>query len=188
MNRHIYGLTLFLAVVKIHFLLYWAFFAPINFFSTQHISVKPENVVIEKKKCNLKPKSVLELQNIAANFKNGAVSANIKINDQAADSDERQFRVQFFDENKKFVWASQVEIIKLNKTKTTLTLPFCSQELARLNIKSNYYARIYEPGSTPFDYFRIQTLEGLTPVLQNKENIGAGCGYGRGYGHSVNDF
>lgn len=50
MNRHIYGLTFFLIIVKIHFLLYWAFFVPspyLTFIETSEIPVADETSKIK---------------------------------------------------------------------------------------------------------------------------------------------
>lgn len=185
MNRHIFGLTLFLIIVKIHFLLYWAFFAPINFLSTQPATVASRELVLVKTEGDLKQKPAFELQNVIANFKDSSVSANIKINHNEVDFAERKIRVQFFDENKQFVWASEVETIKLSKTKASLSLFFCSEELSRLNVKKNYYARIYEPGVTSSDYYRVENLQGLKPVLLDSESKGVGCGYSGGCGHRL---
>lgn len=185
MNRHIYGLTLFLAIVKIHFLLYWAFFAPINFFSTHPAVAEPQPIIVEKRSCKLRQKSDLKLQNVVVDFRNGALSANVKNYNSGAYDGARRVRIQLFNDSKEFVWGSDVEDLYFSTQQTTLELKDWSEDLSRLNLnpKKNYYARIYELGVAPnVDYFNIQSFDGLIPVLQDKSSTHFGHNYGSGSG------
>ena len=186
MNRHIYGLTLFLIIVKIHFLLYWTFLAPVNFFSSPEAVFKSNAQKIETTEFKLRQKSDLKLQNVAVDFKSGAISANVKINSNGDNSVVRRVRIQFFDENKEFVWASDIEDLYFTPQQKSVSLNDCSDQLDFLNPNKNYYARIYEFGISPADdYFNIQTLEGLIAVLQIKSKGGIGCGRGFAVGRRI---
>jgi hypothetical protein len=193
MNRHIYGLTLFLFIVKIHFLLYWAFFAPISFVSTQVAEV--ENLVpvvtdsvpvVKTHNCNRRQNVSVELRNLAFDVRNGAVSAYLKINNLKRDylNDGLQLRLQIFNEEKNLVWDSELQHFRLNYIDSGITVTECSRELMRLNPKKNYYAKVVNLYLTESNReFYVETLDQLTPVLQIKDGIGIGCGYGSGIGN-----
>jgi hypothetical protein len=146
MNRHIYGLTLFLFIVKIHFLIYWAFFAPVNFFSTQDILV--DNVALtelEKTSSNSADSLKAELQNIALDIKRGNLSANVQLTDLGTNPFPKlgKLRVQLFTEGSIPVWSGELE-----QGFTGGCLGWYAEfersapELKSLNSNANYYADV----------------------------------------------
>lgn len=168
MNRHIYGLTLFLIIVKIHFLLYWAFFAPINFFSNPEV-VKTRGIAVaedSRKNCNLYKKREAVLQNAAIDIENLKVSANVRFNDlqTAFDSNEFVPVLRIFNEE-----MSESVILKPNFSVEAGKVVSFKGELpanVKWNSKANYYTQIdFEYEGFPKASKQISSIEQAVPVL-----------------------
>ncbi|HEX8267366.1 MAG TPA: hypothetical protein VF596_18345 [Pyrinomonadaceae bacterium] len=149
MNRHIYGLTLFLIIVKIHFLLYWAFFAPINFFSTQDTP----NTTVTQIENNEKPlcsntvfnasQIISVLHNISINTKRNIVTANIGIkNLDRIDLTQLKPQIHIFNkETNETIVLRKIHMEKDTNNNLIITsvIPFSTTWYK----KSNYYAQVY---------------------------------------------
>jgi hypothetical protein len=174
MNRHIFGLTLFLVVFKIHFLLYWAFFAPINFYSVyEPPAVKRIEPTREPYKCGLKADNKHnlfqpEVINAVVAAK-GKISANVRLTRYNALYLESEpnvwFRLHVFDESRKPVWIGEQKLF-LNKDKFAQDVLFEMSDAAlrRLDKNKNYYAQIEtimtpERASDNFSYNLRQATE-----------------------------
>ena len=170
MNRHIYGLTLFLAIVKIHFLRYWALFAPINFFSTQ-TTVSPNVGVLmanEPRATNCKRyrTHTAVLQNAAIDIRNMKVSANVRFNDLETAFEASEFvpRLSIFNEE-----TSQTVILEPvygAEGSTVVTYKGDLPKNGNWNPKSNYYTQVeFEYDGSPKNWKVISSIEQAVPVL-----------------------
>ena len=173
MNRHIYGLTLFLFIVKLHFLLYWAFFAPVNFFSTQEIvnsSAVPFEANYSKSCWRMKTLNP-ELQNVAVDTRQGTVSANVDFAtfESVSDLHGKRFALHIFSNNFVDVWSGEVRLATMEDD-STFEFKTVTPELKTLDRKANYYARIEllsEHSQYPHDSFDLNAKSDATPVLIN---------------------
>jgi hypothetical protein len=183
MNRHIYGLTLFLFIVKIHFLLYWAFFAPINFFSSQDIP-SPAIVApfqIEKSKsCKMRNNRQIDLRNVEVNIKEGKLYANAGFPDlgNSPDLKGKRYVLHIHSFSPPYTsggdWIG--EIIPTAQIKEgSVAFVRSSPELKQINPKISYFAQIellsehWESPHAPFI-----DVQDLTPVLINADKNGFG--------------
>lgn len=153
MNRHIYGLSLFLIVVKTHFLLYWAFFAPVNFYSVSQPPIV-ETVVPKTEssdKCRSKSFNTHslfhpELTNPVIGSK-GKISAKVRLTRYKALYLENDptvwFRLHIFDENQTPVWIGEQQLT-LDKAKFSQDILFEMSDgaFSRFDRRKNYYAQI----------------------------------------------
>ncbi|MDQ4123623.1 MAG: hypothetical protein M3209_19465 [Acidobacteriota bacterium] len=152
MNRHIYGLTLFLIIVKIHLLLYWAFFAPVNFYSVSQppivetVAPKAEYPKCRSQRYNTHSLFHPELTNAVIGSK-GRISANVRLTRYKALHLENEpdiwFRLHIFDENQTPVWIGEKQMT-LNKDKFSQDVLFEMSDgsFARFDRRKNYYAQI----------------------------------------------
>lgn len=166
MSRHIYGLTLFLIIVKIHFLLYWAFFAPVNFLSTQEV-LNNQVVIVENEsrmKSNHEKTRQAVLQNAAIDIENKTVSANIRFNDLDTAFLSNQFSVELRIFNKKSQAETFLKPISAAEANNVVTFKGELPNYVKWSKKSNYYARI-NFSSCIVGVERISTIEQSIPVL-----------------------
>lgn len=169
MNRHIYGLTLFLIIVKIHFLLYWAFFAPINFFSSPE-QLKNHAVIITNEprtmSCNRNKERYAVLQNAALDIENMKVSANVRFSNLETAFDANDFvpflRI-FNEETNETVILKPIRRAEAN---SVVTFQGDLPKNEKWNPKSNYYTQIdFENGGSRELLKGISSIEQAVPVL-----------------------
>lgn len=172
MNRHIYGLTLFLFVVKIHFLLYWAFFAPINFYSTQEKLQIPNPPAIEiknKTNCWSMSKSPQpDLQAVAVSVRDGSISANVDFTnlEQISDLSGENFVLHVFAPDSAFVWSGELRPATIEED-STFEFKAVAPEFKKLDRKTNYYARIETLSEHLSGAHAAYNINQATPVLVN---------------------
>lgn len=168
MNRHIYGLTLFLFIVKIHFLLYWAFFAPINFFSTQE-AVTNRSVLIAKepgKNCNLYKKREAKLQNAAIDIENLKVSANVRFNDLQTAFDARDFQARLTIFNEEITTTVYLKPAYSVEAGTVVSFKGELPQGEKWNPHANYYTQVdFDYSGAPKGWKQISSIEQAVPVL-----------------------
>jgi hypothetical protein len=166
MNRHIYGLTLFLFIVKIHFLLYWAFFAPVNFLSTQEVLNNPVVIVENESRMQRNHEKTRQavLQNAAIDIENKTVSANIRFNDLDTAILSNQFSVELRVFNKKSQAGIFLKPISVAKANNVVSLKGELPDYVKWSKKSNYYAQINFL-TCIVGMERISTIEQSIPVL-----------------------
>jgi hypothetical protein len=173
MNRHIYGLTLFLFIVKIHFLLYWAFFAPINFFSTREIpSPQIAPVKTEKLKgCNMRNHLQTDLRNVEINVKKGELNANVDFPNLKTieDLSDKRFVIHVFSSELSSEWTGEV-VSYMARGDGRYTFMAISSKLKQLNRKTNYYAQIESESEHYFKEHSPLNINQATPVLINSDS------------------
>jgi hypothetical protein len=169
MNRHIYGLTLFLVIVKIHFLLYWAFFAPVNFLSTLEApKIYPvQREYVTRSKCNRSKEQRAVLQNAAIDFDNMKVSANVRFNDLETAFESNEFEIYLHVINEETNVTVSLKPVYGAEAGKVVTFKGALPKNGKWDRKSNYYAQIdFEYGGFPKASKQIFSLEQAVPVLK----------------------
>jgi hypothetical protein len=143
MNRHILGFTLFVVIVKTTFLLYWGFFAPINFTSTVEKPVIEKHTVYNTK-CNLRKKVSAELENVAVDPRDGSINANIYLNkgERISSLFSLKIRLYIFNLDSGEVWSGESEPRMIGPDTKKFIFNKTSSELQKLRKETNYYAHI----------------------------------------------
>ncbi|MBC7796750.1 MAG: hypothetical protein H7Z37_07755 [Pyrinomonadaceae bacterium] len=176
MNRQIWGIALFLIIVKSTFLLYWGFFAPNNVYVTEtdkQTTVKTVETVETRKTCKLSTRSVEpKLQSVVINTRNGELTETIQF--QQINKDIPKFRLHIFDENGTLVWTNGNLKGNINGTldfhnsTATETFETSSPKLIGLNPSKNYYAQLeVSPKSSLQNDECVLDFIDATPVLLN---------------------
>ncbi|HZH35132.1 MAG TPA: hypothetical protein VEX64_09845 [Pyrinomonadaceae bacterium] len=144
MNRHILGFTLFVVIVKTTFLLYWGFFAPINFTSTVQKPLTVEKQATVTTKCNLKRRFSAELQNVAVDPRDGSINANIYLNkgERISSLFSLKIRLYIFNLDSGEVWSGESEPRMISPDTKNFIFNKTSSELQKLRKETNYYAHI----------------------------------------------
>jgi hypothetical protein len=143
MNRHILGFTLFVVIVKTTFLLYWGFFAPINFTSTVEKPVIEQHTVYNTK-CNLRKKVSASLRNVSVDPRDGSITANVSLNnvERVSDLSSLWIRLLIYSDD---TGASTVITVKpafFNADAKSYTYKGSSPWLEHLSSEANYYAQV----------------------------------------------
>lgn len=183
MNRQIWGIALFLIIVKSTFLLYWGFFAPNNVYVTEtNVSTPSETVVVRNKNaCKLQAPSVKpKLQSVVMNTKTGKLT--VSFSEAITKSEINNLRLIISDEIGSYYWLSEsskfneifneVGTIDFDKPRVShnfeTTLSKTQLNTIKLNRSNNYYAFVD-------DLSRLDSLNDhhsfnpndATPVLLN---------------------
>lgn len=170
MNRHIYGLTVFLVIVKTHFLLYWLFFAPVNFISTQEvINLEVSPLKVEESKSCKKARAVkADLRFVEIDVKRGVVSASIDFPklEQISDLSFKSYRMHIFTQDLRSVWIGDVKPAFIEDN-LPVTFKGSSPEFKKLSRKVNYYAQIdiLPYSESPKSEYAVYGIQQATPIL-----------------------
>lgn len=176
MNRHIYGLTVFLVIVKTHFLLYWLFFAPVNFVSMPEISSPNIVASFEKSKsCKMRNKLQIDLRSVEINIKEGTLYANADFTNlrDLSDLKGKRYVLHIFSESPNEPpgddWVGEI-IPAAQIREDSSAFVSSSHKLKQLDPKISYFAQI-EFLSEHWDgsYAHWYDIQDSTPVLINAE-------------------
>lgn len=142
MNRHIIGLTVFLVIVKSTFLLYWAFFAPVNFFT------QAPSLAVQSSGFNLTDKSYgvekPKLQNVVINIEQGKITADAFICDAKSSElspELDKIRVNIFNNDLHLIWSGNLTQKARHGCKGA-DFEVVAPKLKKLNSRVSYYATL----------------------------------------------